>query len=334
LDRREKLLHGLDLKNLVGLEIGPLDRPLVNKADGCVLHIDYLSTDELRKKYANDPNVNVEKIVEVDVICHQTTLAQALGDRPKADYIVASHVMEHVPDPLGWLEDLRAVLQPGGEIRLAVPDRRFTFDYLRAETRLCDVVNAYLQRTRIPLPPSVLDCCYNVAEVDAVQAWSEPLDPQRLKKRNSPDTALVLARDALQNGNYHDVHCWVFTPHSFSKLFEEVATLGLINFSCERLEETARHEIEFFVTLRESTDRDAVLQSWRKTREVHQASTGPMDILMGRVHDLESRVRDLEAQLAATTSSKSWRVTAPLRRLRGLLRNMSLRGSRVVIRTR
>jgi hypothetical protein len=33
-----------------------------------------------------------------------------------------------------------------------------------------------------------------------------------------------IARDVLENGTYHDTHCWVFTPRSFGSLFERLAS--------------------------------------------------------------------------------------------------------------
>ncbi len=53
-----------------------------------------------------------------------------------ADLLVASHVIEHVPDLITWLREIASVLKPTGQARLAIPDRRYTFDLLRVETQL------------------------------------------------------------------------------------------------------------------------------------------------------------------------------------------------------
>src|SRR5437868_3008097 len=82
-------------------------------------------------------------------------LLEAVG-RP-VDYVVASHVIEHVPDLIGWLAEVREALEPGGELRLAVPDRRYTLDYRRSVSRLADVVHAWFMRARRPLPHQILD---------------------------------------------------------------------------------------------------------------------------------------------------------------------------------
>jgi SAM-dependent methyltransferase len=170
-------------------------------------------------------------------------LQEAIGLSRKVDDIVAPHVIEHVPDLITWLEELRAVLKPGGEVRLAVPDRRFTFDYLRRETTLADVLNAYIACTRIPLPIAILDFFLNVATVSNIDAWEGRSRPRPM---HSVDQAIAVARDSFENRNYHDVHCWVFTPRSFGHLFAESAEAGLIRFLCEAFYDTARHHIEFF----------------------------------------------------------------------------------------
>jgi SAM-dependent methyltransferase len=51
------------------------------------------------------------------------------------DFVLASHVLEHVANPLRALEEWRRVLRPGGTMLVIVPDRRATFDHRRTPTR-------------------------------------------------------------------------------------------------------------------------------------------------------------------------------------------------------
>ena len=41
---------------------------------------------------------------------------------------------------MSWLNEIAGVLTTGGQVRLAIPDRRYTFDYARAETTIADVM--------------------------------------------------------------------------------------------------------------------------------------------------------------------------------------------------
>lgn len=63
LSRRDKLLGGLDISRMRGLEIGPLMTPLVCKDDGDILYVDHADTETLRAKYACVPGVDLARIV-------------------------------------------------------------------------------------------------------------------------------------------------------------------------------------------------------------------------------------------------------------------------------
>jgi hypothetical protein len=261
-DRRARVLAGLDLAALTGVEIGPLDKPLVARADGSIIYVDHLETEALCQKYAADQHVATDKIVEIDAIWGDNTLAQALGPRAPVDYVIASHVIEHVPDLIAWLDELRQVIKLGGDLRLAIPDRRFSFDFLRRETDLADILDAYVHRARKPRPISILDFALNAAPVDPVAAWDGKLDPASLHTWHTANGALGLAQDAIENDTYHDVHCWVFTPASFVDLFRRAGALGLIRFACREFHDTGSYEIEFFAALTPCDDTSEVEASW------------------------------------------------------------------------
>jgi hypothetical protein len=126
---------------------------VVLKHEGEIIYVDHLDTNSLKAKYADDPNVDVSKIVSVDAVWGSRTLLQAVGR--SVDYVIASHVAEHVPDLIGWLGEIREVLRPGGTLRLIVPDKRFTFDIDRRETELADVLAAYVVKARSPMPRAI-----------------------------------------------------------------------------------------------------------------------------------------------------------------------------------
>jgi SAM-dependent methyltransferase len=263
--RRERMLAGLDLTKGAGLEIGALCRPLVCKSQGDVYYVDYADAAFLRQRYADDPTVDVDQIVEVDFLWGEQPLREITGGRA-FDYIIASHVIEHVPDLITWLDELRSVLKPGGTIRLAIPDRRYSFDYLRRESRFVDALDAYLRRARRPLPIAILDHLLNTAHVDCAEAWRKPPDPQKLEPIHSFAQALDCAQGELDSSVYHDVHCWVFTPSSFVDLLEEMSRHDLLRLSCERLTPTDPNQLEFFVSLRHSRDREDAVASWQSAR--------------------------------------------------------------------
>ena len=50
------------------------------------------------------------------------------------DYVVTSHVLEHVANPVAALLEWHRVLKNNGLIYMVVPDRRYTFDHQREIT--------------------------------------------------------------------------------------------------------------------------------------------------------------------------------------------------------
>lgn len=294
--RRHRLLRGLNIQDSVGVEIGPLCWPLVRRSDGgSIIYVDHADTPHLQQKYQNDPHVDVNEIVDVDAVWGRNSLHQAIGGR-YVDYVIASHVVEHVPDLVTWLRELGAVLKPTGEVRLAVPDRRFTFDYFRRESGLPEVLASYIERARVPQPYSILDYALNAAEVNGLDAWQKRLDVTSCRRHHTWEGALYLARDSFENGTYIDVHCWVFTPRSFARLIGELCRINLLDFACESFCDTAKNEIEFSVVLRRSRDRDYVAESWRRMEEAVNDATPGMPFW--RVH---RKLKEMTAEAAGTT---------------------------------
>jgi SAM-dependent methyltransferase len=264
--RRDKILSNLNLKVLQGVEIGALSSPLITVDEGNIIYVDHADTNALREKYSNDASVVKNDIVEVTAVWGAQTLQDCIGSDRKVDYVVASHVVEHVPNLIVWFQEIESILRPGGLLRLAVPDRRYSFDFLRFESRIHDVLDAYLQKVRSPLPRLIIEHSAYIRVVDCVKAWSGKLDPTSLVPYSTVKTGLDVAADALKNGTYHDTHCWVFTPVSFADLFVEMAKLDLLNFVCEQCIETPVNELEFYVHMKVSDDRNAIIASWEKMK--------------------------------------------------------------------
>lgn len=275
-DRRSRILAGVHVDRQRGLEIGPHDRPLVHKHEGPVQYVDYTDTETLRARaYAG---VDPAKIPEVDHVWAARPLIEAVG--APVDYIVASHVIEHVPDLVGWLLDLGGALVPQGILGLAVPDRRFTFDLLRPESTLGDVVEAYLLQRRTPSLRHVFDNCALGVTVDHARAWREPLEGSELP-RLVGDHALQFAYDQCveiaSTPRYIDSHCWIFTPASFLSILEDLARLRLAPFAVRSFTPTRKDDIEFTAQLTpaDPDDTDAVLASIKTARASLPAADRP-----------------------------------------------------------
>jgi SAM-dependent methyltransferase len=245
--RLDRLREHIDVERGRGLEIGPLASPVVPRELGSIAYVDHLPTDELRAKYRGDPDVDEQQIVSTDYVWGSTTLSEAVGRAAPVDYVVASHVLEHVPDLVGWLDEVTAVLRPGGRVSLAMPDRRYTFDVRRRDTDISEIVEAYLLHLRRPSVRAIFDHFYRFVAVNSGAIWAgEPghEDP-------APDaiTALAFATKAATTNVYLDTHCWVFSDSTFVDLVATLIGMDLVTLSFVSFHPTQAGESEFFVTL-------------------------------------------------------------------------------------
>ena len=125
-DLRGRFLKKLQKKQgLSILEIGALNKPFIqdtgrhNRQE--IFYLDHMETSELKEKYRHDKSVDISSIVNVDFVCFDGNVSKAVGDK-KFDVIIASHVAEHIPNLIKWLQVLSYILQPDGCIFLVLPD--------------------------------------------------------------------------------------------------------------------------------------------------------------------------------------------------------------------
>lgn len=246
---KEKILYGLDIKTMIGVEIGALANPMVSKEDGDVRYIDRATTAEIKEWYRKSEVVPLEKIVTVDYVWGNMSLSEATGVENYFDYCVAAHVIEHVPDLISWLKEIAAILKDGGIASFSVPDRRYTFDFLRPETMPADLLDAYFRKLRKPSVRHIYDHFSSFAELDIVEAWSSEFDGSMVKPAKDFVFAYQACLDAVHKNKYIDSHCWVFTEESFIELLTVLNKLDLLDFKIRRFFGVEKYTFEFVVQL-------------------------------------------------------------------------------------
>jgi SAM-dependent methyltransferase len=318
LDRTQKLLGGLDIAQTIGLEIGALNCPMLRPPEARIRYVDHTDQATLREKYANEAGVRPEDIVPVDAVWGDHTLAECFPGE-QFDYVIASHVMEHVPDAVGWMAEIASVLRPGGQLIMALPDRRYSFDLERRDTSLADWVDNHLRGVRRPTPGQVFDFNANSIDWDHMRAWFSPA-PARHRHYVGRDYALEQARLA-QHGAYVDVHCSVFTARALLELLDGLLELGLLAYRLDRFYVAPVGSGEMSLILRrepDGADPEAARATIRAMLESGVDTEGlELDTLVEPVPTLgvveDPRVAQLEHALAAMQASTSWKITAPLR---------------------
>jgi SAM-dependent methyltransferase len=247
--RRDLLLKYVSLNKHVGLEFGPLAHPLIQKDEGKIMYSDYMDRASLIKKYSRTKNPN--KIQEIDyVINPEQLLAESIPD--KFDYLIACHVIEHVPNIIDWLLQLHDLLLPGGLLYLAIPDKRYTFDILRPLTSLSHILNDYFRNIKKAEVDHIFEHLYLFRDIKTLDVWNGQLSEQIMKPRRS---ALETYQDAIhiyETEPYSEVHCHVFTSQQFMTILQELIEMKLIPYSISAFEDVINPYNEFIVILQKN----------------------------------------------------------------------------------
>ena len=182
----------------------------------------------------------------------QTTFRDALARIAPLDFVVASHVIEHVPDLVGWLSDIHAALKIGGVLALVIPDKRFTFDLHRRETPLWEVEAAHAEKRTRPSLTITLDHFLNIVKVDTGELWRDYSIGRDAHRAMHPSVAKTIF-DQWAEGRYIDAHCWVFTPWSFLRTIGWIVRKYGLYYELKWAEPTPHDQLEFYVKLEKKT---------------------------------------------------------------------------------
>lgn len=322
MDRRQRVLSGLELGGL-GLEIGGGPWPLV-AADPAldVRSLDYLDRDGLIAKY-EAMGVDPSGVRHIDYVWSGQRYRELVGDT-RFDWIVASHVIEHVPDLLGFLEQCAEILKPDGVLSLIVPDRRCEFDYFRMPAGLGSVIDAHLEGRRRSSPGLTAEFALYMAGLDGREIWNAD-DRGSLAFTHPPGLARALY-DRAARGEHSDIHAWVFTPNSFRLIVEDLHLLGLGTLRERAFHAPDTHE--FFIQLSRDgagpgADRlELCRMALEDLRRPAPDSPAPVDLsealeaARAEAAAQAAEVERLRRELATIEASNSWRLTEPLRSAR------------------
>jgi len=233
-----------------GLEIGPSYNPLVPKHEGFDVEvIDHLSTEDLRKKYSKEALVNSSLIEEVDYVWDGRPLSKIIGKTNAYDYVVASHVIEHTPDMLGFLKECSSLLKQDGVLVLAVPDKRRCFDVFRPLSTTGSVLQAHVEKRKVHPPSVAFDHVAYFTELDGAGGWPEGKKGNLTMPHMLNFAAKVFDRSSNSNV-YYDFHAWNFCPSSFRQIIQDLNSLNMLDLKEKAFQLTPG--IEFFVTMSQS----------------------------------------------------------------------------------
>jgi 2-polyprenyl-3-methyl-5-hydroxy-6-metoxy-1,4-benzoquinol methylase len=246
---REEIILSHIKRDGLGLEIGPGSHPIAPKKDGFRVHVlDHCDKNALIEKY-REHGINLEDIEEVDFVWDGRPYPELIGRRHVYDWIIASHVLEHTTDLIGFLNDCDSLLKEDGVLSLVVPDKRRCFDRFRPITGIGRVIDAARNPQKIHSGGTAAEYFLMVVSKGDRIAWNKTVKGE-FKLISSLEQAKQAIRDISEHKSYLDVHEWVFTPTSFRLMMRDLFELEFI-----QLKELAFHRAEgceFYVTLARS----------------------------------------------------------------------------------
>lgn len=126
-----------------GIELGPGHIPFEVPEGLGVRYVDRWKPDRLRELFpeleedADFPEIDVFVDLDAEGL-------RAFASRSQ-DFVICSHVLEHLADPLGLLDEMYRVLRRDGVALVLLPDRRRTFDRERTSTSLEHLVREHAE---------------------------------------------------------------------------------------------------------------------------------------------------------------------------------------------
>ena len=229
MDRAARLLSTTQRSSRI-LEIGPSHAPIAPKAAGWnSFVIDHATQAQLRAKY-RAWGLNIDAIEPVDFVWTAGGLADAVPAEFHGtfDTIIASHVIEHVPDFVGFFIAARKLLKPTGTLALAVPDLRFCFDFFQSYSQAGEMMEAHLEGRVRHSRRTVFNHLAHLVMADGTTAWGQhPVKEFALLIPFRETTRSLRKWSADPDTPYKDYHAWQFTPSSFQLAVLELALLGL-----------------------------------------------------------------------------------------------------------
>lgn len=230
---KRAILAGMDTSGR-GIEIAPYFYPMILKTEMDVRYVDCVCTEELRAKAAKNPEAVGREVPEVDYVWTPgKPLRDCIGQTEFFDYAIASHVLEHVPNPIGWLNEILSVLKIGAKFAIVLPDKRASGDCLRNETTAAQLMGWWMEQRHIPTPGQIFDfLAHSVERIDGEPfAFPGPFPSGDLKRSYSDHDALNFMTWSYTKSAYLDVHCTVWTPDFFTATMRQLVDIGVLNVS-------------------------------------------------------------------------------------------------------
>ncbi len=179
--------------------MGAVNAPFDVDAD--VLYLDQVDSEELLRRHRDDPNVTeVLPVTFISRVTKYDFFADGIFD-----FVIASHVLEHLPNPCLALEEFLRIVKPGGIVYLVVPHKDYSFDKDRQVTPVSRLIGKYYAGVTEIEESEYRDWSFHGLDIEALGA---------------EQAAQVLADCRNRYHKQLDFHVHTFTHESFWSLIE------------------------------------------------------------------------------------------------------------------
>jgi len=281
----------------------------------------------LKERYNLD---DISDIEEVDYIWTGGSYADLTGKKNHYDYIIASHITEHTCDLIGFLNDCSEILKENGILSLAIPDKRFCFDYLRPVTSISKIIDSHINKSSVHTPGSVYEHVSNTCKSYNDIAWTYPHPPVMMNPVHNIDNAINTYKKSLDQNEYIDVHNWVFTKNSFEFIIYDLNCLKLIDLQTACCFDTDDHE--FFISLIKSKepfipDDEEHFKLAVKAHHEFYPNESEDDFMKNQAEAFkdqiikkETQIKMMENQISSIYNSKTWKTGSKIQKLFNLFK--------------
>ena len=164
------------------------------------------------------------------------------------DAVIASHLIEHLANPIAALCEFDRVLRVGGQLVLIVPNRTRTFDAPRPGTTMAHLFDEFHRVVTRVDDDHIREFC------EAIYSQA-PIHPPQVREWHNPARLDKELFDLHRLRSIH-AHCW--TPEEFAVLIAGILAAGLVGWSLKSLYFAG---IEFGLVLTKSRVENRQLQS-------------------------------------------------------------------------
>lgn len=160
------------------------------------------------------------------------------------DFVVSSHVVEHVYDLASHLIAVQKLLKLGGQYILFIPDKRYTFDYFKPLSTFADVLDVYYLPIHKLRLKNIIEGMFFLTHNDPVRHWAGDhgcLEPYDFGK-------IGYALEQIKE--FPDIHhIWTVTDEAFLAIVECLNKINIMQLRCSEVYPAPQNTNTFYAVL-------------------------------------------------------------------------------------